>query len=375
MFKKVITLSSNSAWYLFNFRSSTIKKFINEGFNVVCICPEGSYVKDLILLGCDWKNININRKGTNPLSDLLIFCRFLMLYLKIRPIAAFHFTIKNNIYGTLAASLVRVKSINNITGLGTTFINKNFTTFVVLFLYRLSQPLAKTVFCQNPDDQNFIIEKKIAIPAKVKLLAGSGINLKKIHPSLKRDLPIDRVFRFLFAGRLLGDKGLNELIEALKHVNKDNIQCHIWVSGFLDLDNISAITKDTLESWMKFEWFKWMGETKNIENVMAQIDCVVLPSYREGMPRLLIEAGAMALPSITTDVPGCNHIIKHQFNGLICKVKNINSLSEVICEMLSLDEFDRKLMGNNARKYVEKNFDEEFVVNAAFNEVQEIIRK
>ena len=372
--KKVVTLSSNSSWYLFNFRRSTIEKFLKEDFNVICISPIDDYTEPLKKLGCEWKEIKISRKGMNPFEDFRLLIQMFFIYFQIKPVAAFHFTVKNNIYGSFAAFLARVPAINNITGLGTAFLHRNLISKIVILLYKFSQPLANKVFCQNPEDFNLLERYRILPKEKIGLLPGSGVNLQKFNPSIKKSLDVDeKKFRFLYAGRMLADKGLNELYEAISEINSSQIRCELWLCGFTDYDNVSAISKQTLELWNEKSWLHWKGPSNSIENIMSEVDCVVLPSYREGMPKSLLEAGAMALPVVTTDVPGCNTIISNNFNGLICKPKDSQSLEEALNHMLNMTKAERSKMGSYGREIVQDNYDEEIVIQAAIDQVYKII--
>jgi len=242
--KKSIILSANTSWYLYNFRKSTILAFLDEGYGVVCLSPRDEYSIKLQSLGCDWQQLNIDNKGINPLSDLYLLARMFLKYRKIKPIAIFHFTVKNNIFGTFASFLARIPAINNVTGLGTAFINNNIISFIVRMLYRLSQPLAHKVFCQNQDDFD-LLKMRGLVPAKsLALLPGSGVDLARFHPDLRKPFQDHkRIFRFIYSGRMLADKGLYELMHAMSDINKLEIQCHLWVCGFADAKNKSAISK------------------------------------------------------------------------------------------------------------------------------------
>lgn len=372
--RNIVTLSANTSWYLYNFRASTIQAFIEQGFQVICLSPKDEYSRKLQALGCEWRDIRVDNKGTNPLKDFLLFLNFFLFYKKVRPLITFHFTIKNNIYGTFAAFLLNVPVINNITGLGTAFINKNITSMFVSILYKLSQPLAQKVCCQNQEDFDLLVKQQLVPVHSLELLPGSGVNLKRFHPSLRNSFRGQkRVFRFLFAGRMLADKGLHELIGAMKIINNNDRRCDLWMCGFTDSKNISAIPSEILEEWKILKWIKWIGATDSIEKIMAEVDCVVLPSYREGMPRCILEANAMALPVVATDVPGCRNIVSHGHNGLLCSPQSIPSLKEAMTVMLQMSEARRELMGDEGHKIVTQNYDEQLVVQSAINEVKKII--
>ena len=373
MQSKIITLSANTSWYLYNFRSSTINEFLKMGFRVVCISPRDDFSSRLESLGCEWMSIKIDNKGTNFLNDFLLFFRFFYLYKKLKPIAAFHFTIKNNIYGTWAASLLKIYSINNITGLGTAFIKKNSISFIVKILYKLSQPFAFKVFCQNKEDYSFLINENLVSSNKLFLLPGSGVNLERFSPKYKKSQKAHKdVFRLLFCGRMLADKGLFELIEALKEINKSKIKCYLLLYGFIDKKNSSAISREQVLSWNALEWLEWRGSTNKIESVMSSVDGLVLPSYREGMPKTLLEACAMELPIIASDVPGCNEVIKDGENGFLCKSKDSQSLKAAILKLISMTRNDRLIMGKKGRSIVQDKFDEKYVIESAVSTLLEV---
>ena len=367
---KIITLSANTSWYLYNFRKSTITRFIKEGYKVICISPKDEHTNNLINLGCEWFNLKMNNKGSNPFSDIKIIFRLLFLYIKFKPVASFHFTIKNNIYGTWAAFISNTPAINNISGLGTAFIRKGLTSSIVRMLYRSSQPFAKRIYCQNEEDYNLLIKKNLIPENKLYLLPGSGVDIKRFKPYLS--VNDDRLFRFLYVGRLLADKGLFELIEAMENINLEKPKCSLWICGFTNSDNISAISERDIKNWKSIPNIKWIKPNNEIENVMKNVDCVVLPSYREGMPRSLLEAGAMGLPSVTTDVPGCRNIIQSGVNGFLCEAKNRKSLELAMLKMLNMSQKDILRMGNTARNIVVKKFDEKIVIDTAMDALKSV---
>ncbi len=366
-----IILSANSSWYLYNFRSSTVKAFINEGYKVVCLAPKDNFSKRLKSLGCEFIHIRIDNKGTNPLRDIFLLLKMFYIYKKIKPKLVFHFTIKNNIYGTIAAYLANTKSVNNITGLGTAFIRKNIISLVVKLLYKISQPLASSVYCQNDDDYDFLLKEKLVPSESLKKLPGSGVDVSRFDPRLKNKyLKAQSDFRFLFSGRVLADKGFNELVTALGLINKEKIRCNLWVCGFADDLNKSSISlKQIFEYQDKYQWFKWLGSVDAIEETLAQVDCLVLPSYREGMPRSVLEACSLEIPVVATNVSGCRNIISHNFNGLLCEPRNTKSLKSALELMLNFSSDRRKEMGKRGRERILKYYDEKFVVQAALKEL------
>ncbi|MEZ9120638.1 glycosyltransferase family 4 protein [Vibrio cyclitrophicus] len=368
-----IVLSANTSWYLYNFRSSTINAFQEKGFKVVCLSPADDYSQKLIdELGCEWYHLEMDNKGSNPIKDLALVYRLVRFFREVKPIATFNFTIKNNIYGTWAARLSGVKSINNVSGLGTAFINDNLTSKLVKLLYRLSQPFAYKVFCQNPEDMDLLISNKLVNGSKLTLLPGSGVNIDKFEPSIKISRCADKPFRFLYVGRMLGDKGVRELIAAAHRLAENGYLFTLDLCGFAGVENASALSLDELNKLSNFGYINWLGPTDTIAQVYANADCVVLPSYREGMPRTLLEAGAMGLPSVTTNVPGCKHVITHGFNGLLCEVKSSESLAEQMCAILDLDDDLYQQMCLNSRARIVEEYDEKIVVQHALESVMSL---
>jgi len=369
---KTIVLSANTSWYLFNFRASTIRRFIADGYRVVCLSPQDGYCRNIVEeLGGEWLPLPMDNKGSNPFSDIRLTIRFWRIYRRLKPIAAFHFTVKNNVYGTWAARLAGIPAINNISGLGTAFIRRGLLGSIVRLLYKLSMPLAFKVFCQNAEDYDLLIEKKLVPAHRLSLLPGSGVDLERFRPGLLAAHKDH--FRFLYAGRMLADKGLYELIAAFSALSASKVNCSLWLCGFTDVENVSAIKQSELAAWESIPGVKYLGTSDAMEQIYSQVDCVVLPSYREGMPRSLLEAGAMGLPVVTTDVPGCRNIVEDGVNGLLCEAKSSESLRHAMQKMLGLTDSERIQMGKNGRQLVSERFDENLVVEAAVTAIGQAV--
>ena len=370
---KTVTISSNTSWYLYNFRASTIRRLRAEGYRVVCLSPRDDYSQMLEdHLGCEWLPLVMNNQGGNPFEDAGLVYQFWCYYRQLRPIVALHYTIKNNVYGTWAARALNVPAINNVSGLGTAFIRKGLVSVFVRMLYRASQPFAHRIFCQNEEDLKQLVDARLVPRRRLELLPGSGVDLKRFNPNL-REAHHGRL-RFLYAGRMLADKGLHELVAAFRFINATGIQCELWLSGFADVKNVSAISQDQLAEWAGEPGIEWLGSSDTMEAVYAQVDCVVLPSYREGMPRSLLEAGAMGLPVVATDVTGCRNIVEDGFNGLLCEVKNSESLEQVMRRILTMSELDRKIMGENGRNLVSEKYSEQLVVDSTIRAIDSAVR-
>jgi len=369
---KTILLTANSSWYLYNFRGSSIKRLLSKGYKVVCISPHDNYTSKLQLLGCGWNNIKINSKTKNPFVDLLLIYDLFMAYKLHKPIVIFHFTIKPNIYGTWAATLSGIPSINNISGLGTAFLQGGLLSFFVRFLYKISQPLAHQVFSQNDEDYYLLINENLVPKNKLYKLPGSGVDIQRFTPALKQQHPKNKIFTFLYVGRMLEDKGLLELVEAVSRLNSIEQICNLILCGFTRNDNNSNIPESLLEEWNQLTGISWIGPSDEVERVMAGVDAVVLPSYREGMPKSILEALAMELPVVVTNVPGCSNIVENEINGFLCKARNAASLERALKKMLFISSEERQAMGIAGRKKIEKYYDEEIVIQSLLRAVHSI---
>lgn len=375
MNKDFISLSANTSWYLYNFRASTIKALQNNGFKIICIAPDDGYGEKLASdLNCTWVPLNMDNQGSNPIKDLAVFWQLFAAYKKYKPQAVMHFTIKNNVYGTWAARLLGIPSLNNVSGLGTAFIHSGLVSQVVRGLYRSSFPLTHTVFCQNPEDFEFLGQHGLVPKHKLVLLPGSGANTEKFRPALKL-LNDARPFTFLFAGRMLADKGLFELVEAMKILNQERPVCRLVLCGFADVQNATAISRQQLAEWNELPNIDYIGATDDMPTVMQTVDAAVLPSYREGMPKALLEAGAMGLASVATDVPGCRNVIQHGFNGLLCELRNAQSLAQQMKTMIEMPVEQRQLMEANARRHIVENFSEQAVVELTLASLSDAVGK
>jgi glycosyltransferase involved in cell wall biosynthesis len=371
MVTKKIILSANTSWYLYNFRRSTIKALKDRGYDVVVVAPFDDYSSKLSKeLDCIFEPVNLDNKGINPLKDLFFVFQIVKIFYIHKPILIYNFTIKNNIFGSFAAFFFSIPVVNNISGLGTTFINKNIVSIIVKYLYKFSQPLAHKVYCQNEDDYNILIKNKLVPSSKLELIPGSGVNISRFNPSLLTNK--NKKFTFLYVGRMLYDKGLFELIEASSSLYEYRQDFVVQLCGFVGSENHSAIPENKILEWDKLPFIEFLGPSDSVEFIYSNSNCVVLPSYREGMPRSLLEAGAMGLPSIATRVAGCRNIIEHFYNGLLCDVKCTISLSKAMNVMLEMKESCRYQLGLNARNKVKISFDEKIVVEKTISILNEI---
>ncbi|KTF13170.1 glycosyltransferase family 4 protein [Pseudoalteromonas sp. H103] len=356
-----VGISANTSWYLYNFRKNTILAMLAAGNKVFAIAPQDEYSKKLEELGCEFININIDSGGTNPINDLGTLYNFYKIYKNYTIDIVLNFTPKNNIYSTLAARLAGVKSINNIAGLGTLFISESLASKIARVLYKYSQSKADFIFFQNEDDRALFKSHKIAQNVKSDRLPGSGADLSRFIVS---PAPDDGVTRFLLIARMLFDKGIGQYVEAaraLKSKYGDAVEFRLL--GFLDVDNPSAVSKAQMNTWVDEGVVNYLGTSDNVEAEIAQVDCMVLPSYyREGVPKSLLEAGAMGKPIVTTDNVGCRETVDDAYNGFICEPRSTESLTHALDKIVTMSHEQRLVLGNNSRIKIEQEFDEKIVI-------------
>lgn len=351
---RTIVISINASWNIVNFRAGLIRALRQKGWRVVALSPPDEYSSRLGELGAEHVPIAIDSLGVSPLRDLTLFVRYHGLLKQIRPDAFLGFTAKPNVWGSLAANALGIPVINNISGLGTAFIEGGTLRRIVSILYRAALRRSRTVFFQNPEDCQLFLERRLVRPEQSRLLPGSGLDLVRFRPAPLPPGP----FTFLMIGRLLWQKGVREYVEAARIVRRKAPDARFRLLGFLDAANRSAVPRTEVERWVGEGLIDYLGATDDVRPHIAAAHCIVLPSYREGLPRSLLEGAAMARPLIASDVPGCRHVIDEGASGYLCDVRDPASLAEAMLKMLSLPEAVRSAMGAAARERVERQFDE-----------------
>ena len=361
--RPLAVVSANSAWNIVNFRGPVIAALIEQGWDVAALAGEDGHGDAIASLGARFIPLRIDSSGMSVLRDTRLLLDYHRILRELRPQAFLGFTVKPNIYGSLAARLLSIKVINNISGLGTAFIRPGLLNRLVTGLYRLALGSSDRVFFQNPDDRDLFLAKGLVRPGQARLVPGSGVDLEHFHPGLRRP-GSGRPFRFLFVGRLLKDKGLVEYAEAARLLRNQLPDAEFAILGFAGADNRSAVPIEQVERWQSEGIVNYLGATSDVRPILEETDCVVLPSYREGLPRSLLEAAAMGLPMIATDVPGCRDVVTPGENGLLCEVRSAASLAAAMEAMIRLDPEARGAMGDNARAMVELRFDQALVARA-----------
>ena len=360
---KKILISINTAWNLLNFRAGLIHGLISSGFEVIALAPQDKYVAELELLGCRFVHLEMDNQGTHPVRDFLLLRRYWLLLKIEKPDLCLFYTIKPNVYGSLASTICGIPFINNVSGLGAVFIQDGWLRQLVSALYRLAFRNSNQVFFQNHDDLGLFLENKLVKVGLTDVLPGSGVNLNRFTPVDDDDRKtLASPFRFLLIARMLKDKGVVEFVNAAQLLKESGVKAEFCLLGFLDVRNPAAISIEQMKEWTDQGYVKYIGVSDDVREHIASAGCIVLPSYREGTPRTLLEAAAMGKPIVTTNVVGCKEVVEHGVNGFLCEVKNAEDLALKMKEMLFLSEEQRKLMGQNGRIKMEKEFDEKIVI-------------
>ena len=367
-----VVIALNTAWNLINFRSNLIRELVKNNFSVIAIAPDDKYSYKLSELGCRFIPFPMDNQGTNPFQDLLLLYRFWRLLRNERPNIYLGYTVKPNIFGSLAAHTLGIPVINNITGLGAAFIKGGWLASLITYLYRLSLSKSSKVFFQNPDDLRVFIHSGIVKANVIDLLPGSGVDLSKFKLEAVK-MPLRRRFRILLIARMLWDKGIGEFVESARFIRKMKPEVEFCLLGFLDIQNPAAITRKQIDHWVSEGVVIYLGEATDVRSHIADADCVVLPSYREGTPRVLLEAAAMGRPIVTTDVEGCREVVDDGLNGFLCRPRDAEDLTRKLEKILNLSLSERIAMGLNGRLKMVKEFDEKIVIKKYLDSIKEIL--
>jgi glycosyltransferase involved in cell wall biosynthesis len=367
--KPKVIIALNTAWNLLNFRSGLIRALVTNGYEVVAVAPYDDYAHQLKALRCRFVALPMDNKGTHPGRDFLLLWRFYKLLKKERPDVFLGYTVKPNVYGSLAAHSLSIPVVNNIAGLGTVFIRGGWLSWLVRSLYRAALSRSAMVFFQNDDDRKMFVSEGLVSEKITGRLPGSGIDLQSFSPCA---LPGRTTLRFLLIARMLRDKGVLEFVEAARILKRRGVNAEFCLLGFLDAQNPTAISRDQMDEWVADEAVRYLGVSDNVRAEIALADCVVLPSYREGTPRTLLEAAAMARPIVTTDTVGCREVVDDGSNGYLCRVRDTRDLADKMEKICLLTPDERALMGLSGRKKAEREFDEQIVIKMYLDAIASI---
>lgn len=369
-----LILVSNTSLSIRNFRIGLMEAFKARGVEVVFCCSDNGYAKELAKRGFVFLPLALDRKGVNFLTDLRLIFRLFKLYKKEKPDIILHFTIKPNIYGAIAAKFSGIPCINSVTGLGYVFIRKTaLLRHLVKILYRISCAFSRYTFFQNKDDLDFFLSHRLINKKKAVLVNGSGVNLRFYNSDFCQQIENNKgTFIFLYTGRFLWDKGVGEFVEAARIVKQKYAKARFWLVGIIDPGNPSEISQEILDQWVSEGIISYWKEPSDVRPFICQSDCVVLPSYREGIPRSLLEAMAMEKPIITTDVVGCRDVVVEGVNGFSVTACDYHALSGAFCRMIELSSDARLEMGRAGCRIAKDKFDEDSVNHGYIRQIQKI---
>jgi glycosyltransferase involved in cell wall biosynthesis len=369
--KRTVVLIANSVWNIVNFRSNLIRSLEDSGYEVIVFAPRGKHLRSL---NVEFFHIPVNAKSMNPIQDLLLIARLIILLHKTKPDVALNFTIKPVIYGTVSARILGVSCVNNITGLGALFSKGLLSRLLGFLLYHLVMRITAVAFFQNPDDFRLFDRLGLLRRTEVDLLPGSGVDLTRFTPV--RDTPERNAdIVFLFVGRLLLEKGIADYIDAARIVREAWKQVRFQVVGPFGPENEAAL-RSKIRQAINDQTILHHGAVGDVRPYIAEADCVVLPSYyREGTPRSLLEAAAMEKPIITTDMPGCREAVEKGKNGYLCRVKDPEDLARKMIQFINLPAGEKARMGRYGRRKMERQFDESIVIGKYLSTIKGLVKK
>ena len=366
-----ILITVNAAWNIWNFRKPLVEALLEDGHQITIAAPTDDSVPELEALGCDFIPLRMDAKGLNPLDGASLISQFRRIMRAAESDLVLSYTIKNNLFGAIAAKSRRIPFIPNVTGLGTAFLSGKVLQTVAEQLYRAAFRSLPVVFFQNKDDLALFVKRGLVRTEQAILLPGSGIDLDRFPAT---PFPVGAEFKtFLMISRLLRDKGVIEYADAARVVRQKYPTARFQLLGAIGSENRTSIGVSEVEAWAAEGIIDYLGTTKDVRPFIETASCIVLPSYREGAPRTLIEAAAMARPVITTDVPGCRSVVDPDISGYLCEARSALSLANSMALFLSRSDDAQSEMGLAGRRKMAAEFDQAIVVEAYRSAIASIL--
>lgn len=358
--KKILVLANNDVG-LYRFRREVLEAMISQGWEVMVSLPYGELIPEIEKTGCRFIRTEFARRGMNPFKDIELLLRYMRIIREEKPDMVLTYTIKPNVYGGVACGLMKTPYISNVTGLGTSIENPGILQMITLTLYRLGLMRAKCVFFQNESNLAFFKAKRI-LTGRSQTIPGSGVNTAEncyeAYPSEHDGI------RFLFVGRMMKDKGIDELLDAAKELRKRHKKCTFTLIGDCDEDYHARLKELDDQGIVRY-----LGFRKNIHEHIGNHHCMVLPSYHEGMANVLLEAAASGRPVIATDVPGCRETFDEGVSGIGCRARSAEDLVRALEEFLAMPEETHRQMGIAGRKKIEQEYDRRIVIRKYIDEI------
>ncbi len=360
---KILILANNHVG-LYNFRKELLLELINQGNEVYISLPKGELIEPLINLGCKFIDTDIDRRGINPIKDFILLKNYFTLIKNLKPEVVITYTIKPNIYGGIICRITKTPYLVNITGLGTAIENQGLLKKIILGLYKQGISKASCVFFQNKANLKKFVREGI-VSEEVRLIPGSGVNL--MEHKFEEYPEKASVHRFLFIGRIMRDKGIDELLEAAKKVKDIYPTIEFQLVG-----EIEEEYEEILKQYEEKGIIKYYGQQKDVHSFIKKSNAVILPSYHEGLSNALLESASSGRPVLASRVPGCLETFDEDITGLGFEAKDSDSLKEAIIKFINLPYEKKQSMGLEARKKMEKDFDRKIVINAYIEEINKI---
>ena len=376
-----VFISVNIAWNIINFRTGLVRALVETGYEVFVLAERDETIEELRGLPVRFVRMSIYSRSMNPIRDARLFAQYLLLFGRNRHRATAYlgFTVKPNVYGSLAAQLWGIPVINNVAGLGALFNGSSVSGFLARRFYQLALFRSKRVFFQNTFDQALFLERRLVRSRQSALLPGSGIDLVRFRTrEYGGKKPVngyrkDGETRFLMITRLLWDKGVGEFAESARVVTSRHPHVRFILAGFVEYPHSAAVPSETIEQWEAEGILTFLGRVHDVRPVIEDADCMVLPTaYREGTPRVLLEAAAMSRAIIATDIAGARDVVLDGRSGYLCRPRDSRDLEEKLEQFLALSDFERRAMGEAGRRHVETHYDEKLVIDAYRKELSRL---
>lgn len=358
--RKTIIFCCNSLWGLVNFRGRIIAALARDGHRVVLVARRDAPLEQVSALGAEFLEWHVLPRSTNLMRELAAIHALHNLYRRIGPDIAFHFTIKPVMYGAIVSRMTGVPCVSVITGLGYLFLDGNWKTRAANTLYRMTLHRSREVWFLNGDDRAAFASNGLTDGLQVRTLPGEGIDVDRF--ACMPLPPSNRRFIFLMIARLVKDKGVVEFADAASRVRAVYSHAVFRLLGPPYSANAMSVPMSMIESWTREGHVEYLGAVDDVRPAIAESQCVVLPSYREGIPRVLMEAAAMGRPVIATDVPGCRDVVRAGETGLLCQPKDVDSLTRACTEVLSMSRNELEAMGRRARASTVQRYDDRTVI-------------
>lgn len=365
-----IVISANTSWYIWNFRLSLIRELLSCGHRVLAVSASDEWTKRLEAVGVSTVSVRLKTKSVNPLRELITLVSYFRAYNRCGASLVLHYTPKANLYGSIAARILGIPVINNVSGLGAAFSKKSKITALVAFLYRHAFRKAYKVFFQNADDRKHFLDAGLVSSGVCTLLPGSGVNLSLYTPCQADN---DQ-FTFLFVGRLLKEKGVEDFLHAAALVKtRTRKPVRFVLAGKHDPSDPHMADTSLLKLFLNNDIIEVTGQVEDIRELLCHADCIVLPSYyREGVPRSLLEGAACGKPLIACDCVGTREPVENGVNGFLCKPEDPEDLASKMMAMLEMDQDTRNRMGRESRRIAESRFDERIVIGEYLKAVESL---